>query len=518
MANYQQNRIKNHLSAQKTQIATLEDALESNPLLRETYEAAAAALLAVQAEDVGWSPVNKFNAIEQGFELSTIQEIGEYAELQTTGNPLLNQGLRLRTAHVFGRGIKFEGEIAPRFKRVMDKPINKSALFTQDAFARNERELFNKGNLIMAYNRQTQVFWPIPFNSITNSASNPVLDHDIWYYQHTYYETNLATGETNPEPTTKWYPTLERFEMGENTIRRIQDAPVDTNIVIIDMKVNMPIGHTWGVPDCLPAMPYAWAHAEYIRDASKLLKALSTIAWKVVAKGKANAANAAAKFAGPRTGGPAQTAAMSEGTDLVAMPKAGQVDMKDGQTIASYVASALGVSLVALLSDPGAASGSYGAAATLDGPSADTARQRQDMWRTFYERIYRAAGLKDVEVNFPKLSEDPAHRQAQTLTLLRTAGALYADEYRQAALEVISLAPAHPTPPEPEEYAPAGGATAFMKFLDEQERAEEAAKAAQEAGLPGDPNARQGNTGAAGQLDEGSNELRDAERTPGTAS
>src|SRR5690606_6967356 len=129
--------------------------------------------------------------------------------------------------------------------------------------------------------------------------------------------------------------------------------PVVKNTVIIDAKFNQSVGQVWGVPDCLSAMPYAWAHAEYIRDASKLLKALSMIAWKVVARTKKNSVNAGARMSAPKTVG--GTATMTEGTDLVSVPRAGSVNMKDGQTIASYVAASLGVSLVALLADPGSA-------------------------------------------------------------------------------------------------------------------------------------------------------------------
>lgn len=484
-------------------------------ILTESFEHASAALLALRAEDEGFAPLNRLKN-EDSFSLEALQDIAKMAELQTTGNPLLKRGLSLRTSNVFGKGIFFEGNIPARAKTIMEKPNNYRVLHSEEAYMRNEREAFNKGTLLMAYRKSTQTFFPIPFAEITNSASNPDYDQDVWYYQRSYTEVDVATGQAKPNPTVVWYPVLERFEQGKlDPI--IYNEKVDGDVVVVDFKVNTSIGSVWGVPDCLPAMPYAWAHAEYIRDASKLLKALSTIAWKVVSKSKSNAQTSGARMARPT--GPGSTATMTEGTDLVSMPRAGQVNMKDGQSIASYVAAALEVSVVALLSDPGSASGSYGAAATLDSPTANSARARQALWADFYRRIYRAVGVKDVVVNFPKISEDPVHRQIQSLTQARVAGGLWGDEYRGAVLELLDIVSQHDNAPEMEEYAPAGGALQLLLAEMAAEAAEEAAKvAATQAEAAANNGTGQGQSNVAGALADGDNGNRDAETTPGTGS
>jgi len=474
------------------------------PVLQQSFEEAAAGLLSLRYEDEGWSAVGRTQETD-GFSLKSIKDIAEYAELQTTGNPLLKRGLTLRTSNVFARGLKIEGTIAPRYDAIIIKPINQRSCFNQEAFSRNERELYNKGNLIMAYRKSTKTFFPIPFKEITNSASNPDLTDDVYYYQRTWTEVDLVTGKPNNEPTVKWYPVLERAEMpGYRDVDVISDVQVDLDVVVVDIKVNTSIGNLWGVPDVLPALGYAWAHAEYIRDASKLLKALSAIAWKVMGRSKAQTQNASTRIANSRGG--AQTVAMTDGTDMVSMPRAGQVNMKDGQAIAGYVASALEVSLIALLSDPGSASGSYGAAATLDGPTANAARARQALWVTFYERVIRAIGLKDVEISFPNLQEEAQYRVAQTYQAGFVSGAINQQEYRNAFIELTDVQATTTDLPEPTVFTTAAAYSLEAIKKDEAKQESEASALSVVNG--------------SGQQDgiarsEGNNDLRDQDAVPG---
>jgi len=510
-------------SNRKRDIDDLEAFIGDNPILAESYAAAAGALLSMRAEDVGWGPINRMNE-DDGFTLDALKDIAEHADLQTTGNPLLKRGLTLRASNVFGRGMIILPEatqavgdakpvakpIAPRYQAIIDKPINQNTLFTSDAYTRNERELFTAGNLFLLYDNTEKTWQAIPFKEITNSASNPRVTSDVWFYQHTFTEIDIKTGKPELEPTVVWYPTLERSETPKAREQKFigegeAAQKIDWNFSVVDVKVNTSVGSVWGVPDCLPAMPYAWAHAEYIRDASKLLKALATIAWKVVARSKGNAATAGMKLAGSnRT---ASTAAMTTDTDLVAMPKSGQVNMRDGLAIAGYVASALEVSLIALTSDPGSASGSYGAAATLDGPTANSARARQQLWQSVYRRIYRAMGVQKITVNFPKIAEDPAYRVAQTLTMGFAGGAFHQDEYRAAMLEATDVVSLHDDVPDATVF------TIAAKFSAEaMQQAEEEAQLSAQSAVNG-----QGQANGIGSS-AGNNDLRDSDATPGTGS
>lgn len=495
----------------------------ANKMLQESLDAATAQLVQLRLEDQNWRPLYGRPEDDDTFSLENLKEVAKTAEIQLIGNPLLQNGLRVRTSNVFGKGLAFDpvdaaSKVAPRFQDVLDKPANQRVLQSQSAYERNEREIFAKGNLFMAYRKSTKTFFPIPFKEITGHASNPELVEDVWYFQRTWTEFDFVTQRPKDDVSIVWYPVLEHAEEGVNKLIDQIGTParkVDKDVVIIDLRVNNPVGTVWGVPDCLAAMPYAWAHAQYIRNASKLLEALSTIAWKVVARSKANSANAATKMNSPKRNG--STATMTEGTDLVAMPKAGQVDMKDGQVIASYVAAALGISLVALLQDAGAASGSYGAAASLDGPSANTARSRQALWVTFYERCYRAVGVKSINVNFPKLTEDPIFRSAQTLALAFTSGFLFQDEARDATLELLDIKSQHDGVPDANIF------TKAAQYSLEAIAAEEKQEKAQIDGSPTykAPTQAQLATGTGqatgvGSLSNGDNSTRDQAAKPGT--
>lgn len=496
-------------AARSTRFAEIDKALADDERLNESYQQMAAALMAMKADEEGWIPLTRLND-DDGFGLEAIQDISEAAELQTTGNPLLKRGLTLRTANVWGRGMTVEGTISQRVKDIMGTPANQSTLFSAEAFERNERAVFTSGNLIMAYRRSTRTFFPIPLGEITNSASNPDLTQDVWYYQRTYSKISLSTGEPDTDPTVEWYPVLEKFEQGVGKLRTtIASKRVDADVIVIDQKVNTRIGGVWGVPDCLPAMPYAWAHAEYLRDGSKLLKALATIAWKVTNKSKAGAQSAGVKMANVRGAG--NTATMVDGQDITQVPRAGSVDLNEGSPLAGYVASALEVSKISLLSDPGAASGSYGAAAVLTPLEAGSARARQGLWTTFIKRCYRAAGAKNVTVNFPKLTEDPIFRQAQTLALLFTSGAIHQDEFRAAALEAADVPVLHTEVPEPSVFTTAA-------FQAEVNAASAAIDSSNTTNTVASPVPSQGNSGTVGALDDTSNTNRDLDAIPGTSS
>lgn len=495
------NRLRNG-SNRGSDHRELEKLYEENEHFRESFDQMSASLLSLRAEEEGWIPFNRVGS-NDGMSLTALQEVAAMADLWTTTYALLSRGFDLHLSYVFGKGLSFkrrEGTISAAKQAIMDKPANFNVLHTQEAHEQLERKAFSTGNVLMGYRISTKTFFPIPFKQVSNHASNPDSDQDIWYYQRTWNETDLSTGTPNNDPTIVWYPVLEKFEEGKRgLLSQIGQYSVDQDVVVINERFNRPADGVWGVPDVLPAMPYAWAHAEYVRDAGKMLKALQMIAWKVVARTKANSINAGAKISRPNQAG--STATMTEGTDMVSMPRAGSVNMKDGQTMASYVAAALRVSVVALLSDPGAAGGSFGASAALLPSEANTTRARQARWANFYERCWRAVGVSNVVTDFPKLSEDPIHRQNQSLALGFEKGAIHQDEYRAAFIEANDIPVLHDDMPTPTAFTVA--ATKLRAEIEAQLDAEDQAV---QDGL-----SSQGVSGTVGALADGDNELRDEE-------
>lgn len=462
--------------------------------LQESWDEAAGALLRLRTEDAGWSILGQVDS-NDGFSLGVLKDIARKAEVQATGNPLLKAAFELRFNPIFSRGFHLEGDIKPRYQRKLDNPTVQETLFSDDGLDALERTCFNVGNLFLAYNRVSGDLMRLPFAEITSRAIDPDFPTRTAYYQWSHTRTNFD-GKT--ENIVEWLPVVEWKVGGKDTVDEIAQNPVNHDWTIIDLRVNVPtVGH-WGVPDSFPALPYAWAYSEYIRDASSLLKALNMIAWKVVGKSKAQAQTAGVSLAGQRK--TAGVAAMTAGTELSAMPKAGQVDMADGRSLAAMVASSTGVSTSALIST---VEGSGAALVSLDAATIAMARTRQKRWEGFFRRVFLAMGIEDVTINFPKISEDPIHRQVSSLATGRATGAIYADEYRLAFMEAMSIAPLHEGTPPVEEYAQAQNALGFL--------AQQNAEAATLDGKA-DPIARQGNSGVAGVLGEIDNTNRDQDR------
>lgn len=472
--------------------------------LEEQWDQAAAALLRVRAEDKGWSLWGQVQQdATEGFSLEIIKNVGKEAELQAVGNPLLKRAFELRYQGVFSKMFRLEGQIPPRVKRALSSESVQRVLMDPDAVERNERTLYNRGNFFVAVNRGTREVRRIPLSEITHRATDPD-DKEITAYYQRSYSRNEFSGTTSP--VVEWYPTIEWLETGTPLESDIASYPVNAEWVMVDLRVNVPSGGHWGVPDCFAALPYAWAYSEYIRDASSLLKALNTIAWKVVGKTKTQAETAGVRLS--RAGASAgSTAVMTQDTQLSAMPRSGQVDMNDGVALAAMVASALAVPVTALLNNPGIGGG-FGTVASLDGPTVAMARARQNRWAHFYVRVFRAMGLRDLTLDFPKITEDPVHRQVASLATGRATGAIHADEYRNAFLEATDVTPMHDEAPAVEEYAQAQNALGFLQYMNNS------------AAIDGaqDPLARQGNSGVAGALGEVDGTNRQMDTTPGTGS
>jgi hypothetical protein len=182
---------------------------------------------------------------------------------------------------------------------------------------------------------------------------------------------------------------------------------------------------------------------------------------------------------------------MGADMELSQMPRGSSINLTDGRPLGSMVASALEVSVVALLSDPGS-SGAYGTAQTLDVPTVKAMESRQQVWSLFYKRVLTFLGAKDdaLAVNWPKIETEPSQRLTQALALAYESGAIWQDEYRAAIIEVLDVPRLHLTVPmdastDPNANADAGSA------------------------IPS-----QGNSGAVGSMQDNANDQRAGDNAP----
>jgi hypothetical protein len=457
---------------------------QENELLRESYASMAQAIMAF--DDDGWNPLGTQYGVD-GFTLTELKLSASKIRETTEGNPLLKRGSAMRTSYVFGRNVDF-GDQPPRIRKIIDDPQNQDVLFSAEAQMINERSHFTDGQFFILADSKTKQLQRIPFEEISGAVTDPDDSERIRYIRRTWTRTdvNFPTGLESSSARDVWYP-VDTYKPSGRFASTIMNQPVDATKVMFASRVNRRTGRIWGVPDALPALPWAHAYNEYLKDGSRMLKSLSMFAWQLRSKTRTGAVSAAASIATPATAG--STAIMGDGMELASMPRANSVDLSTGRPLASMVASALEVSVVALLSDPGS-SGSYGAAETLDIPTVKAMESRQAVWSTFYHRLFTWLGATNTKVNWPKIQVEPSQRLMQALALARETNAIWDDEYREAVLETLDVPKLHNTVPDIEDpYRDTSNGTA--------------------SAVPG-----QGNSGAVGSMQDKANDLRDADNNP----
>lgn len=422
----------------------LQAQIAENEFLRESYSSMAQAILAF--DDAGWNTANASGSGD-GFTLNELKDAAKRIREQTEGNPLLKRGCGLRTSYIFGRGVSFSDQ-PPRIQKYIQDPRNQEVLFSPEAQIINERANFTDGQFFLLANVATKQFQRIPFSEITAIVTDPDDAERIRYIRRTWTNKvqELASGAAKETVKQVWYPVDTYTPENGRYVASIQGNPVDVKFRMFNFHVNRRAGQVLGVPDAFPALPWAHAYNEYLKDGSRMLKALSMFAWQLKSKTKAGATNAAAQIATPKTSG--SVAVTGSDMELSAMPRGNNINLTDGRPLGSMVASALEVSVVALLSDPGT-SGAYGTAQTLDVPTVKAMEARQQSWTLFYKRVLSFLGAKvdALEVNWPKIETEPSQRLTQALALAYEGGAIWQDEYRAAIIEVLDVPRLHLTPP-----------------------------------------------------------------------
>lgn len=461
--------------------------MEENSVLRESYSSMAQAVMAF--DDKGWNTIN--SGTGDGFSLTELQDAAGRIREMSEGNPLLKRGCGLRTSYIFGRGVSFSDQ-PPRIQKYIQDARNQEVLFSPEAQVINERSHFTDGQFFLLANVSTKQFQRIPFNEITAMVTDPDDAERLRYIRRTWTNKvqELSSGSARETIKNVWYPVDTYEPEGGRFASSIQGYAVDQNFRMFPSVVNRRAGQILGVPDALPAIPWAHAYNEYLKDGSRMLKALSMFAWKLKAGSKTAANNAAATIATPQSAG--STAVMSEGMDMAAMPRGNSINLTDGRPLGSMVASALEVSVVALLSDPGS-SGAYGTAQTLDVPTVKAMESRQHAWTLFYKRVMYFLGAKAdaLEVNWPKIETEPSQRLTQALALAYETGAIWQDEYREAVIETLDIPRLHDSVPTEQNVDSTGDAANNSSAIPSQ-----------------------GNTGAVGSTQDNANDQRAGDNAP----
>jgi len=396
-----------------------------------------------QLDAIGWKEIGSAFTEGDGPALEDIQAVTERLREMASSNPLHVRGAQLRFSYIFGEGVNFNS-VKAAAQKVMDNPYNKEVLFSVTAFEKNNLASFTDGNLVVIYDTKDQLFTALPLKAITAVRVDPNDQSKIRYIKRSFLDED---GQDKQEwvPLARWKKSLTKglptkFKDDNDDINQTQTAYVK--------RSRAQTGWTWGVPDSLAAMIWSLAYSAYLQDNSKLVRALSMIAWSLTKTTAEGVNTAAAQIVGSNVGG---TAVNTTGNAIssVGVPSS-QVNMNNGQPLAAMVATSFGVSVIALLSSPGATGGSYGAATTLDGPQVKGTQADQEGWGDFYTEILHDLGSAKATVTFPNIEGDPAYREAQSIATAHSFGLIHTDEAREGTLKVLRVPKLHDEmPPKP---------------------------------------------------------------------
>lgn len=422
--------------------------------MREEFRAT----LMLQSEDVGWKLLTGRELEHRGPHVEDLHKISERAR-EMTANPLIKRAIGLRQSYVWSKQpviptpavVPGKAGRKSALERFLANPINQKSVLNSDAHEKMELAAITDGCFLLLGDRTSKTVRPIPISEIIDVLIHDDFPDEIQAYKRQW--TRFDRVEKKEITETKWFyvdtvPAASRPDFLEAAQATDANAvAVDKSYDVIDFWANTQVGWTLGTPDSLAAIPWAQMYVELMQSGKVMTDQLAKFVGRITNKTKAGNAQTGAKVASSRGAG--KFATMAVGNEMEIFGSAGKTyDFGGIRPVAAMVAAAMEVSIVHLLSDPGAAGSSYGSASNLDLPTKRAIVQRQQSWTVFLQRVLRWATNQDVEVVFPTLDEPDPYREAQTVALGWQSGALHADEVRPRFATIANVELLHPKAPD----------------------------------------------------------------------
>lgn len=415
--------------------------------LNEAYSDTAQAML--RSEDLGWQKLGVGGGDLSQITLHEAKEVSKRLHGYMESNPLLSRGREVRASYLFSSKYEIgtegaETKISKQQLNIINSKKNQEAVFGMEALERLESERYAAGQLFVLFDRGTKEFQHISFQEIGDIIYNPDDSSEIWYVRRDWTATIVGAGENTQQVTNEvYYPASTYTPPRGGFAKVIRGKRVDdTKRMIVD-RVNVQAGSNLGIPDSFAAAPWALAYSSYLSDGSKVLAALAEWAWLVKPKKRNPAERAAATVRSER--GVAGT--LFTDMDVQSLPTSNAIDLNTGRPLAAQVASALGISIVLLLADPGQ-SGAYGTAQTLSDPNRRTMEARRERNTSFLIECLSLLGVKDPTVLWPKMSPGSDDEESDIVLKAWGSGMFEVDEIRPRLAELAHITILHEEAPE----------------------------------------------------------------------
>lgn len=412
-------------------------------------------------EDQGWAKVSGLAGnTEDGPTLDQLKEWSRSIKEDIAGSPLIKRAVGLRSSYVFSKGVNIPGfEYAPTAgtdvkrgrkankERFFNHPVNRRTLFSPAAYETFEASASSEGLIafLPAKEKGVQVFRPVPLREIAGAATHPDHPSEVIAYLREWSSTTFdKSGVPRTEQRRCWYFT-DTFTGDPGSVVFPADVEVDRENRIFVQLFNTQVGWMWGVPDALAASAWSRLYTELMNYGRAMTKTMAKYALALKTERRQTREVQGRQVAGG-------VANIGRENELTALSTAGKTYDFDGiRPVASMVATAMEVSVVHLLSDPGAAGSSYGSAQNLDLPTKRAIVARQDLWASFFERIVEYGTGAEVRVSFPPLDDPDPYREMQVVMLGVNSGLIHPEEARPRVLKLGQFEDRYPEAPTEDE-------------------------------------------------------------------
>jgi len=410
----------------------------------ELREAMSAAMRALKVEDENWTSAFSGDGYE-GPSLEDIQRGAEEIRMAMVKSPIIDRGAQLRHSYTWSKGVKLPKTKPADYgnrrgpKSRLDRAheaflddINQRNIFSDVAHEEMERALYSDGNFFLLGDIASRTLRRVPLKEIAGFISNPDHNDEVWAWKRTW---NSVDADGNSATKSAWYFTTDCPTPRKNRPKKIRGVDVDESKEFLVHSVNRQVGWPLGIPDAIAIIAWAKLYSEFMKYGYIMNRALASIAFKSDPKTKTQGEKQALRLASATGAG--QTAI---GANVTPLNSAGKgYDFDAGRPIAAMVATGVQVSIVHLLSDPGAAGSSYSAAESLDLPTRRAIAARQKSWSLFLERVLRWIGIDEPVVTFPPLVDPDFYREMQSIILGWNSGTLHVSEVRMRLIELLDI-------------------------------------------------------------------------------
>lgn len=399
------------------------------------------AMMALQFEDMGWLKLTGIKSVEEGLTLEQLHGASRTTREVVAGSVLMKRAVALRVSYVWSKGVNVPGterSTKPgqrsKLERFFWDKTNQKTLFSPDAKQKVETALATDGVFLLLGDKKTRKIRGVPLSDIEEVYLNPEFKGEIWAYLRRW--TEVVNGKDVEKR--EWVFTDEYVgSLPKNLGSGANEYPVNPDKTFLDLWANQQVGWAFGVPDALPATAWVREYTTMIEAGITMTEALAKLVAKVKVKSKSGSDRVGVKMS---QGGVARTATYAEGNEIDIFSSAGKTyDFNGVRPIAALIATGMEVSIIHLLSDPGAAGSSYGSASNLDLPTKRAMVSRQNMWAAFISRVVEWGSGERVDVSFPSLDDPDPYREAQLAALAWNTGLFHPEEIRNRFIQVLGI-------------------------------------------------------------------------------